>query len=86
VYVKENEWLEVAAWVYKHFDDISGVSFLPYDGGSYRQAPYQEITKEEYKELSKTMKTDINWEEFTEEDDNTVASQELACSGGHCEI
>jgi ribonucleoside-diphosphate reductase alpha chain len=83
VYVKESEWLEVGAWVYKHFDEVSGIAFLPHSGGTYRQAPYQEITKEQYEEFPKTT---INWELFVESDDFTTGVQELACTGGNCEI
>ena len=88
VYVKENEWLDVAAWVYKNFDIISGVSFLPWDNGSYIQAPYQECTKKEYEEFLKKMPVDTDWEKLEnyEKDDNTTGSQELACTGGACEI
>jgi len=85
VYVREDEWMEVGAWVYKHFDIMSGVSFLPYDGGNYKQAPYQEITKEEYEEAVKKFPK-IDWESFAEEEDNTTSSQELACSGNSCEV
>ena len=83
--VRDEEWVEVAAWVYKYFDEISGISFLPHSDHSYVQAPYQECTKEEYQELlKKTPK--INFEELIEDDDMTVASQTLACTGGACEI
>ena len=86
--VKEHEWMGVGAWVYQNFDSMSGVSFLPYDGGSYRQAPYQEITEEEYHDWVKKMPPEINWDglrEF-EKEDHTTGSQELACAGGVCEI
>ena len=88
VSVKEHEWMDVGAWVYKHFDEVSGVSFLPYSDHSYRQAPYQDCTKDEYKELVKKMPKDVNWEELSdyEKEDNTTGSQTLACSGGACEI
>ena len=85
VYVKEEEWLDVGAWVYKHFDICSGVSFLPYDGGSYKQAPNQEIDKETYTTMKESF-PEIDWESFVEEGDNTIGSQELACTGGACEI
>ena len=86
--VKEYEWMEVGAWVYKHFDEVSGVSFLPYSDHVYRQAPYQDCTKEEYKELLKQMPKDVNWGELGdyEKEDNTSGSQTYACSGGACEI
>ena len=84
--VKDEEWVEVGAWVWKHFDEISGVSFLPHSDHTYQQAPYEDCTKEKYEELlAKTPKT-INWTEFTEEEDNTIGQQTLACTAGHCEI
>lgn len=87
VYVREDEWLDVGAWVYKHFDIVNGVSFLPHTDHTYRQAPYQEITEEEYNDLVKKMPTDIDFAEFIEEVDNTTSSQELACSSAAgCEI
>jgi ribonucleoside-diphosphate reductase alpha chain len=84
-YIREHEWMKVGAWVYDHFDAISGISFLPYDGGTYKQAPYTDCTKEEYEEaISKTPKAD--WSFLVEEDDNTSSSQQLACTGNACEI
>ena len=84
--VKDDEWVEVGAWVWKHFDEISGVSFLPHSDHTYQQAPYEDCSKEQYEELlAKTPKT-IEWTEFTEEDDNTIGQQTLACTAGHCEI
>lgn len=83
--VKDHEWPEVGAWVYKHFDEMSGVSFLPFSGHTYQQAPYEDITKEQYEELSKAS-YEVNWSEFKEEEDNTTGSQELACTGGSCEV
>jgi ribonucleoside-triphosphate reductase len=85
VYVREHEWMEVGAWVFKHFDSIGGVSFLPYTDHSYKQAPYQECTEEEWK-IAKEAFPQINWEDFHEVDDNTIASQEFACLGGTCEV
>lgn len=86
--VKEDEWMDVGAWVYKNFDSLSGVSFLPYDNGSYRQAPYTECSKEEYEEAVKKMPKSIAWESLQdfEQEDTTTSSQELACTGGVCEI
>ena len=84
--VKENEWMDVGAWVWRNFDEISGVSFLPYDGGSYRQAPYEECTKEEYEALLTKMPKGINWDSLIETDDNVEGAQTLACVAGHCEI
>lgn len=86
VSVTENEWPEVGAFVWKHFDEISGVSFLPMDGGSYRQAPYEEITEEQYdKMFAESVKT-IDWSLMKEEVDNVEGAQMLACSGGVCEL
>ena len=84
--VKEEEWLEVGAWVWNNFDDISGISFLPHDGGTYRQAPYEECTKEEYETMLSKMPKEINWTSLIEEEDNVKGVQELACSSGSCEI
>jgi len=85
VYVKEDEWFEIGAWVYKNFDKVVGVSFLPHSNHSYKQAPYQEITKELYESLSESFPK-INWEEFSEKGDNTTSTRELACVSGVCEI
>lgn len=89
VNIKDDEWLDVAAWVYKNFDTLSGVAFLPYDGGTYKQAPYQEITEEEYNAWISNHPTPvINWDDLAlfEQEDNTTGSQELACTGGVCEV
>lgn len=86
VYVGEDEWLEVGAWVYKHIDRLSGVSFLPRDTGTYRQAPYEEIDEAKYKEMLATQNINFNWEEFKEEQDNTENTKTLACTGGVCEL
>lgn len=88
VNVKDQEWIEVAAWVWKNFDTISGISFLPYSEHTYRQAPYQEITEQEYKDWVSRMPARINWELLSqyEHEDHTSGSQELACTGGVCEI
>jgi ribonucleoside-diphosphate reductase alpha chain len=84
--VKEDEWMDVGAWVWRNFDEISGISFLPYDGGTYRQAPYEECSKEVYESLLATMPKDISWDELNEAEDNVEGAQELACSAGSCEI
>jgi ribonucleoside-triphosphate reductase (thioredoxin) len=84
--VKEDEWMDVGAWVWRNFDEISGISFLPYDGGTYRQAPYEECSKEVYESLLATMPKDISWDELNEAEDNVEGAQELACSAGACEI
>lgn len=87
VYVKEDEWMEVGAWVYANFDYMSGVSFLPHTDHSYRQAPYQEIDEEEYSRLAAEM-PNVDWDMLSEYEssDETKGSQELACTGGQCEI
>jgi ribonucleoside-diphosphate reductase alpha chain len=84
--VKENEWMDVGAWVFKNFDEVTGVSFLPMDGGSYKQAPYQECTEEEYKELLSIQPVGIDWDDFKEYDDNVEGAQTLSCTAGGCEI
>jgi ribonucleoside-diphosphate reductase alpha chain len=86
--IKDEEWIEVGAWVFKHFDMISGISFLPYSDHSYRQAPYQDCTEEQYKEFIKTMPKNIDWVGLSkfEVEDHTRSSQEYACSGDKCEI
>jgi len=88
VSVKEHEWLDVGAWVWDNFDEVSGVSFLPHDGAKYPQMPYQEVDKETYDAAVATSVGDINWEELAkyEDEDNTASSQTLACSGSACEI
>jgi len=89
VSVKEEEWVNTAAWVYENFDDISGISFLPFSDHSYRQAPYQDCTEQEYKELVKQMPKNVNWGALAEYEtkDYTSASQEFACtSAGGCEL
>ena len=86
--VRDSEWMEVGAFVYKYFDEMSGVSFLPHTDHTYQQAPYQDCTKEEYEELLSAMPKDINWSELSEyeNEDNTAGSQTMACSGDSCEI
>jgi ribonucleoside-diphosphate reductase alpha chain len=89
VYVREHEWMEVGAWVYKHFDEVSGISFLPHSDHSYKQAPYQEVTEEEYNDLVAKMPKDIRWEDlsFYETEDGTSTNATLACSSdGNCEL
>jgi len=86
IYVKDPEWLEVGAWVYNHFDEISGISLLPFSDHIYQQAPFIPLTKEEFIEWSKKTTSHIDWSKFVETDDQTVSSQELACSGGTCSI
>jgi len=83
--VEEKDWPSVGAWTWENFSEISGVSYLPYDGGTYRQAPYEECTEEQYNELKAKIPT-INWSELKEETDNVEGAQMLACSAGSCEI
>jgi ribonucleoside-diphosphate reductase alpha chain len=85
VYYGADEYMELGAWVWEHFDEVSGVAFLPRLEHTYEQAPYEEITKEQYEELKATMPT-IDWSQFTEDEDNTEGSQTLACFGSSCEI
>jgi ribonucleoside-diphosphate reductase alpha chain len=87
IYVKDSEWFEVGNWVYKNWDIVNGVSFLPHDGGKYEQAPYEEITKEQYEDMVSKMPK-INYSELSyyELEDNTEGSKTLACVAGVCEI
>lgn len=87
VSVKENEWLDVGAWVYKHFDEMSGVSFLPFSDHTYTQAPYEDLSHDDYLALQAEYEAiEVDWSDFLEEDDNTEGAQTLACTGGSCEI
>ena len=88
VTVKEHEWVEVGAWVWEHFNEVSGVSFLPHSDHTYKQAPYQDCGKREYDKLIKQMPVDVDWSELSEyeKEDNTSGTQELACSAGSCEL
>lgn len=88
VTIKEDEWLETAAWVWKHFDEISGVAFLPYSDHVYKQAPYEDLTKEQYAALIARMPAEIPWDELSwyEMFDQTVGSQTLACAADGCEV
>jgi ribonucleoside-diphosphate reductase alpha chain len=88
VSVKEEEWPEVGAWVYNHFDEMSGVSFLPFSDHVYKQAPYQDCSKEEYEALLAKMPKNVDWAKLAqyEKQDATTGSQELACVAGGCEI
>ena len=86
--VKEDEWLDVGAWVYNNFDDVAGISFLPHSDHTYKQAPYQECNKKDYLSLAKTMPDNIDWSLLSdyEVEDNTKGGQELACTADACEI
>jgi len=86
--VKPDEWFEVGAFVYKHFDEMSGVSFLPFNEHTYQQAPYQECTKEDYYEMLDKSPPKVNWTLFDnyEIEDNTSGMQTMACTGDVCEM
>ena len=86
--VKEDEWVDTASWVYNNFDDISGISFLPFSDHTYKQAPYQDCSEEEYQELYSKMPKNVDWTGLSdyEQQDYTAGSQELACSAGVCEV
>ena len=86
--VKEDEWMQVGAWVYENFDYMSGVSFLPFSEHTYQQAPYQDTNKEGYEFLLKQMPKKVDWSKLAEYEsqDMTLGSQELACVAGNCEI
>lgn len=86
VSIKENEWMSVGAFVYENFDAMTGVSFLPYDGGVYKQAPYEEITKDQYDEMMSKFPKELNWDSLNEVEDSTEGQQQLACVSGGCEI
>jgi ribonucleoside-diphosphate reductase alpha chain len=84
--VLEKEWMDVGAWTFKHFDEVTGVSFLPMDGGTYKQAPYEECDEETYNRLKLLVPDTVDWENFKEYDDNVEGAQTLACTAGGCEI
>ena len=86
--VKEHEWMQVGSWVYDHFDEVSGISFLPFSEHTYKQAPYQDINADTYKELLTQMPKSVNWsmlQEF-EKEDTTSGGRELACTADACEV
>jgi ribonucleoside-diphosphate reductase alpha chain len=87
VYVREPEWMKVGAWVYDHFDELNGVSFLPYTDSIYKQSPYQPCTEAEYLKAVAAMPK-IDWDQYqvVEYEDNTTVSQTLACVSGFCEL
>ena len=86
--VREDEWMQVGAWVYDHFDEVSGISFLPHSDHSYKQAPYQDCSEKEYTELAGKMPNDVDWSLLSnyEKEDKTVGTQTFACSGDKCEL
>lgn len=86
IYVKEDEWLKVGAWVYENFDIMSGVSFFPYDDHTYQQAPYERIERPAFESRRDSLPDGISFDNITYDEDTTTASQELACAGGACEL
>ena len=86
--IAEHEWLGVGDWVFRNFDIVSGIAFMPKDDHVYKQMPEEVCDLETYEALLEAVPTDVNWDELVdyEDDDNTLGSQELACSGGACEI
>ena len=84
--VMEKDWPSVGAFVWDHFNEMSGVSFLPYDGGTYRQAPYEDCTEKQYSELLAKLPMNVDWDSIIEVDDNVEGAQTLACTAGGCEI
>ena len=87
IYCKPDEWVEVGAWVYKHWNTIGGMTFFPEDNGNYKLAPYEEIDSEKYEQLVNAM-PDVNFDDLDqyETSDETEGSRELACAGGACEL
>ena len=85
VYYRDDEFLTIGNWMYNRFDEVSGVSFLPYSDHTYQQAPYEAINKDQYNELLKLQPKIVDWD-IVEESDVTEGSQELACVGGACEL
>ena len=81
--VRDDEWLDVGAWVYRHFDEVSGISFLPHSDHTYQQAPYQECMREEYEAMLEKMPGNIEWDGLSdfEKEDATKSSQTFACTG-----
>lgn len=88
VYVKESEWMEVGAWVYRNFDSVSGIAFLPASGHAYKQAPYEEIFEDEYNKMLESMPKSVDWGKMKEyeTDDSAVNHREVVCSGTSCEL
>jgi len=88
IYVRETEWMDVGAWVYRNFDMVSGIAFLPHSGHTYKQAPYQDITEDEYNKMMESMPKSVDWLKMKEYevDDSAVNHKEMACNGTTCEI
>tara|TARA_Y100001938_G_scaffold44770_1_gene62190 strand:+ start:74 stop:541 length:468 start_codon:yes stop_codon:yes gene_type:complete len=87
IYVGEDEWMDVGTWVWNNWEEVCGIAFLPRedDSHSYVQAPYEDITQQQYEEMMNDI-PDIDYSEYREYDDNTTSSQEMACTAGVCEI
>jgi ribonucleoside-diphosphate reductase alpha chain len=88
VYVREHEWIAVGAWVYDNFNEVTGLSFLPYDDHIYQQAPYTPCSAEDYEKARGKMPEEIDWSllKHFEQSDSTTVSQEFACTGGSCAL
>ena len=88
VYVRDHEWMEVGAWVYKHFDNVCGIAFLPYSGHTYKQAPFEACSQAEYEALLAKIPKDVDWSlmKMYEVDDTSINHREVACSGDKCEL
>jgi ribonucleoside-diphosphate reductase alpha chain len=88
VSVRDEEWVEVASWIYDNWEDVGGLSFLPYDDHTYQQAPYQPISNKEYDALKAKMPAEIRWSDLAlyELIDSTTGTQELACAAGNCDV
>jgi ribonucleoside-diphosphate reductase alpha chain len=88
VFLREHEWLAAGAWVYEHFNEIGGITFLPFTGHAYHQAPLEELTKEKYQELCAKMPKKVDWSKLKEfeKEDSTSTQKELACAGDACEL
>jgi ribonucleoside-diphosphate reductase alpha chain len=85
VSIKDDEWDEVANWMWNHKDSFNGLSVLPYDGGTYKQAPFEPISEYMFNKLYNAL-TEVDLTKVTESDDNTDLSGEIACAGGSCEV
>jgi len=83
--IREHEWPAVGEWMWENREHYNGLSVLPYDGGTYIQAPFEDCTEEKYDELMESLK-DVDLSKIVEVDDNTDLSGEVACAGGACEV
>jgi len=84
IYVRDDEWVSVGKWMWENRDNFNGMAVLPYDGGTYKEAPFEDITKEQYYEMMNHIPESIDWSKLIEEDDATQFTQEIACAGGIC--